>query len=79
MATKQDPSAELFAPARLYSYADAALGLGISHRAVRRWVYEGRIPYVQFPQGRRLRGSDLNDWVSRHVVNPSEDYWDDVE
>ena len=57
-------------PNRNYSYAAAAplFADSISARQVRRWVETGKLPYIQFPKGRCVRGSDINEFIANARV-----------
>lgn len=49
---------------------DTAAVLELTYRQLQRYVYTGRLAYVQYPHGRRLRGCDLNDWLAARLHTP---------
>jgi excisionase family DNA binding protein len=55
-----------FAPKALYTVEQAAAGLLVSQRTLRRWMANGTVPTVRLKSSRavRLRGSALNDLVT---------------
>ncbi len=59
-------------PRRLYTYAEAAAYYGgdVTARRVRRWVEDGKHPYVELPggRGRRISGQQLLDTIDKHAV-----------
>jgi excisionase family DNA binding protein len=55
-------------PERLYTYAAIAELAEVSERRVRRWVEEGKLPYVQLPRGRRITCQQYLDFVSDRSV-----------
>jgi excisionase family DNA binding protein len=53
-----------FEPDCILTYAEAAEPIGVSERMIRRWVADGRLPFIQLPRGRRLRGSAVNAFLA---------------
>jgi len=49
---------------RLLTVKDAAEFLGCSEAAVRKWIYQGRLPKVKVGRLTRLRQSDVEAFVS---------------
>lgn len=59
----------VFDPNRFYSDRTIAEILDAPPGRVRRWIREGRFPsddVVELPQGRRVRGSALNQYLAEH-------------
>ncbi len=73
MAVKVKMSAPDIELERMYTYAEIAAfaGEGTTDRRVRRWVEEGRIGYVQLPQGRRILGRHYAAFIASREVTPA--------
>jgi alkylated DNA nucleotide flippase Atl1 len=57
---------------RMYTYEEIAgfAGEGTTARRVRRWVEEGKLGYVQLPQGRRVLGRHWAAFIADREVSP---------
>lgn len=47
----------------LFSIKDAAVKLAVTESAVRKWIYQRRIPIVKVGRLTRIRQADLAAWV----------------
>jgi len=47
----------------LFSTKDAARYLAVTESAVRKWIYQRRIPIVKLGRLTRIRGIDIEAWV----------------
>ena len=56
------PVAEDIDPYGLYRVADAAKVLGVSRQRLYQLAKAGRLPLVETPHGKRVRGADLVAW-----------------
>jgi excisionase family DNA binding protein len=66
--TKRVVPSDASEPERLYTYAAIAELAEVTERRVRRWVEEGKLPYVQLPRGRRITLRQYSDFVSACTV-----------
>jgi excisionase family DNA binding protein len=63
---------QLFDPASLYTVDEVAEKVRGSGRMVRRWLAEGRVPFVELPKGRRIQGQAMIDFLAERFVDPSD-------
>ena len=57
---------------RQYRFEEIAELAGVTPRAVRRWVDEGRIGYIQLPHGRRITARHWAAFIKANEVPPEE-------
>ena len=69
MATKVKQVAPV-EPERAYTYKQAGEFVNASERQVRRWCDERRIGYIRMPQGRRILGRHINEFLASREVKP---------
>jgi excisionase family DNA binding protein len=62
-ATRPEPS-PIFDPDRLVRYDEVGEVVSVAERTVRDWVDRGLLRSVKLPGGRRIRGSELNRFIS---------------
>ncbi len=59
--------------ADLLNLAEGAKELRLSVHTLRAWIYQKRIPFVRLGRRVLLRRSDLEDLISKNVVDAKED------
>lgn len=67
-ATRSEPVGRI-EPSEPYTYEEIAAFARATPRQVRRWVEEGRLGYVQYPQGRRVLGRHFLDFIEGRSVS----------
>jgi excisionase family DNA binding protein len=63
LAKYVEPS-PIFDPDRLVRYDEVGEVVSVAERTVRDWVDRGLLRSVKLPGGRRIRGSELNRFIS---------------
>ena len=48
---------------RLWNVNDVAIFLGVSHRTIRNWVFQRRIPYLKFVRCIRFDPKEVQKWT----------------
>jgi len=75
--TKQAPALsrweKVFSAGDLYTLEEVAEKVKGTPRQVRRWTDEGRLEFIKLPQGRRILGQTMIDFLSGRTVEPEGD------
>jgi hypothetical protein len=68
------PAVNLFKDAEVYTIREFADRLRVTERQARRWVYESQIlRTIHYPRGRRVLGSDANEFVASRLGGGTDD------
>lgn len=55
----------------VYTAEEVAEFLSVTAPTVKRWMTDGLIRYVELPKGRRIKASQLDEFLESRTVEPS--------